>query len=199
MIIQKLKKLISSICISVTLVLAAIGGYSTYKHFKPVRIQATSTETRKMRIKLEAIGVVKVAESERKIERDIMKEKMKILRNRKHLDFTYKCFYEYDLSDIVIISEIDEKSVIMEIDTTKLVLSDLILTKDNSYSESTIISPVFYDDEVSQIKLSMESEISNEFENDIEFKELATKSLKEKLYNLASDLGFEQIDILIKE
>ena len=197
MIIQKLKKLLCGICISITLVLTTIGGYSVYRYFKP--IPTISTETRKMRIKLEAIGIIKVAESEQTIKRDLIKGKSKFYRNRSHMSLTYKCFYEYDLSDIVIISEINEKSVVMEIDTTKLILSDLILMSDDSFNVSTIISPIIYDDEIAKIKNSMKLEILDEFKDDVEFKKLAIKSLKEKLYNLASDLGFEKIEILIKE
>lgn len=197
MIIQKLKKILSSICVGIIVIFSSVGAYNIYRYFKPVEI--VNTETQKMRIKLESIGVIKVAESEQKIKKDLIKGKSKLFQNRKHLSLTYKCFYEYNLKDIEIISEINEKSVVMEIDSTKLFLSDLILMNDESFSVSTIIHPSITDEEVAKNKDKMKLEALEEFEGDEEFKELAIKSLKEKLHNLASDLGFETIEILIKE
>lgn len=197
MIGQTVKKIIVNVCSGVFIVLACIGGYKVYKSFKPTKIQYTETNT--MRLELKELGIINVAESTQKVKKDIVKGKNRFYRNVHHLSQVYKAYYQYDLSNVVILSEINNKEVIMEIDPSKLILSPLVLEKDEEYEEGTILSPIITLDEIKQQKLYLKNEAENAFKLDDEFKNLALESLSDKLYNLASDLGFESIEIILKE
>lgn len=197
MIGQTVKKIIVNVCSGVFIVLACIGGYKVYKSFKPTKIQYTETNT--MRLELKELGIINVAESTQKVKKDIAKGKSRFYRNVHHLLQVYKAYYQYDLSNVVILSEINNKEVIMEIDPSKLILSPLVLEKDEEYEEGTILSPIITLDEIKQQKLYLKNEAENAFKLDDEFKNLALESLSDKLYNLASDLGFESIEIILKE
>lgn len=199
MIGEAIKKIIINVCSGIFVIFACIGGYKVYQSLKPTSIQ--QIETDKMRLELRELGTINVAESTQKVKKSVAKGNNRFFRKVHHLLQTYRAYYQYDLNDIIIVSEFDNKAVIMEIDPSKLILSPLSLEKDEEYEESSILSPTISMDEIQQQKYLLKKVAENAFLLDDEFKELALKSLEEKLYNLARDLGFEQItvDTILKE
>lgn len=194
MIIQKLKKLLSGICFGVIIILSSVGAYNVYKVFKPVQIEQVKEEV--MRIKLESIGVLKVAESQQKYKTNIVKGKL--FKTIKQISRVYECFYEYDLGDIDIIEDIDNKTITMIIDKNKLIMSPARLVEDDSYTTSKIISHTFDDVELKQIDKKALEVVTLNFASDTEFKDEALDSLEEKLTNLAKEMGFETIKVNTK-
>lgn len=193
MLFRKIKSLIVGLFAWVVIGLSVIGGYNVYKYFKPIEI--TQTENNILRVKLESIGILKVAESQQEYKEILTKGK--IFKTIKHIIRTYESFYEYDLKDIEIIEDINNKSVNIIIDLNKLKLTPVRLVKDESFSKSGIISASITEEELNKINEDIYKKVTEIFNNDEEFKNTAIKSLKEKLYNLACEFGYKDINIKI--
>lgn len=195
MLFSKIKKLLLNLCTGIVIVFAGIGGYNVYTHFKPVEIVEGQSQI--MRLKLESIGKIKVAESERKFKKTITKGGG-IFKSNLNIILKYKTNYEYDLNDIEVINEIEDKSVTFLINVEKFIIGDLVLLDDTSYFDNTFIHPTIKEEDVKKYKNDGKNEILKEFKEDREFKDLAIRTLQEKLQQLAVELGFEQIDIITK-
>lgn len=193
MLFNKIKSLITGLFAWVFIGLAIIGGYNVYKYFKPVEI--AQTEKNILRIKLESIGILKVAESQQRYKEILTKGN--IFKTTKNIIRTYESFYEYDLKDLEIIEDINNKTVNIIIDIDKLILTPARLINDESFTESGIIAVNINDKELNKIYENIYNEVTELFKSDEEFKGTAIKSLQEKVYNLAYEFGYKDINIKI--
>ena len=193
MLFNKIKSLIAGLFAWVFIGLAIIGGYNVYKYFKPVEI--AQTEKNILRIKLESIGILKVVQSQQRYKEILTKGK--IFKTTKNIIRTYESFYEYDLKDLEIIEDINNKTVNIIIDIDKLTLTPARLINDESFTESGIIAVNINDEELNKIYENIYNEVTELFKSDEEFKGTAIKSLQEKVYNLAYEFGYKDINIKI--
>lgn len=175
--------------------LACFGGYNIYKIYKPLPIQ--KTEPINLRSELNRIGVLKVAESKRKYKETFINGRL--FKTKFHLIQEFEAFAEYDLGNVVIQEDIENKSVRVMLFKDKLTISPPRLIKDDSYTENNIISKSFTNEEIKNIHKKAIKEIQKAFNNDIELIDEGLKSLEEKIRELARIMGFIKINIIINE
>lgn len=197
MLFKKIKQIITSIVVGATILLACIGGHEVYRAMNPVPV--VQTETKTMQVKLESMGVFKSASSEKDVTKEVQKGTTKLYKTTYRLKHRYKACYEYDLKDILIRSEINNKEVVMEIDPNKLYIGELIVVNDTEDMETSLVAPIIDSRILQEARKEMREVVLKEFKADENFKQFALLSLKDKLYKLAEDLGFEKISIIIKE
>lgn len=164
-----------------------------YKNFENKHIEIEQHIN--LRSELNKIGVIKVAESTRKYKRVFKSNNF--LPEKYTLIHYYTAYIEYDLNDIVINENINDKEVKIIIFKNKIIVSKPVLIKDNSFTEKKIISRSFKIDDIIKIQEETRKEVKKSFNCDSEFINKGIQSLKEKLVELLTSLGFEKIDIII--
>lgn len=209
-----MKRVISTLCKIVLglgiVVLVLIGvekGVNIYKtlHFpKPIEMLINEPVKNILRTKLDLKGEIKVATSEQEFIEEITKRGV-IGKHKFIISLLFKTDYCYDLKDVKILSEIENKSVIFEIDENKLFIDDVSIVKDDSREERSGFSLKVGTSEEELIRKTVENkkkkafeEIEEKFLNDEEFKQKAKENLKGELIKIAQGLGFEQIEVRYK-
>lgn len=175
--------------------LACFGGYNIYKIYKPLPIQRT--EPINLRSELNKIGILKVAESKRKYKETFINGKF--FKTKLHLIQEFEAFAEYDLNNVNIIEDIENKAVTIILFKDKLMISPPRLIKDDSFTENKIISKSFTNEEIKDLHKKARREIEQAFNNDIELIDEGMKSLEEKIRELTQMMGFLKINIIIEE
>ena len=193
MIFNKIKQLITRLLSIIIIVLACYGGYKFYNQFlAPTNIVVMEQDP--IRVKLDALGKIQVSESVQKIKKNIVKGKTKLFRTIYNLIHYYKTGYFYDLKNIEITSDIENKSVVFTIDMSKLTIGDVYIIQDDSYEINTMLSPTISAEQIDKTKRDAFNEAVKAFEADVEFWGKSKESLEEKLRLIATELGFKNIE-----
>lgn len=189
-----LKKILTGLFTGVIIFFSSVGGYTIYKNYQPTQLQEIKTELVKQKFK--SIGTLKVGESTVKYKKTI--QKGKIFKNTLHLILTYESFSEYDLKDIIINENIQNKEVFVFIEKSKLKISPIRLINNESFYKRGMVSRNLSVEELRKIKKEIEEEVIKSFKNDNNFIQQSFKSLEKNLTELIEMLGFENIHIIFK-